>query len=135
LVDVTAARKRSLWYGATRLAAASLAAPARAAFAAAERHYAAMHKRLLRRNIRVHAIAYPAAAADFAHAGAVSFQRAAAAPLRCGWDRVGVLAYGSLLAGWSRGLLDEDDARWYAHRALSVLARALGPRASAFVGL
>ena len=62
-------------------------------------------------------------------------ERLFAAPLRCGWDRVAIMTYGSLLAGYSRGLLSVADARWYSFRALARLAAALGPRAGAFVGI
>jgi hypothetical protein len=108
----------------------------RAAFDAAAATYAALQQELLRSSTRTLAIAYPFAAADFARVSRrCALQRMVEAPLRAGWDAASVLAFGSMLSGLSRGALDAADARWYAHRALSQLARAFPGRAAAFVGL
>ena len=128
--------------GAPLSCAADLVTHARSAdgrdrFTAAEQAYAALHKEMLRRNTRAVAIAWPPAAADFSAHGAPTdgMQRLCAAPLRCGWDRVAVMVYGSMIAGYSKGALSVADARWYGYRALTRLVSAIGQRAGAYVGI
>lgn len=123
------------WHAALGLARGAAFALSRTAFTDAEDAYAALHKALARRRIRALAVAWPTVAGDFGAAPRRAMQRLASAPLCCGWDRIGVLVYGSMIAGWSRGALDVDDARWYAHRVLSRLSRRMPRRTAAFVGL
>ena len=116
------------------LVAASLAHLDRRRFAVATAAYARLHKRIVAAGSRALAIAYPLVAADFA-TGAETMQDLCEAPLRCGWDRVAIMTYGSLIAGYSRGLLSVADAQHYGYRASRALAAALGRRAGAFVGV
>lgn len=103
-------------------------------FAAATHAYAALHKTIAAAGTRTLAIAYPVVSADFAGGGEV-MQDLCEAPLGCGWDRVAIMTYGSLVAGYSRRLLSVADARWYGYRALARLGGALGERSGAFVGI
>ncbi|MSP63885.1 MAG: hypothetical protein EXR72_26770, partial [Myxococcales bacterium] len=103
-------------------------------FARATREYAALHKTIAAAGTRALAIAWPFVSADFA-TGSSSMQDLCEAPLGCGWDRVAIMTYGSLIAGYSRGMLTTSDVRWYGYRALARLGRALGPRSGAFIGL
>lgn len=103
-------------------------------FAEATREYAALHKRVASEGTRGLAIAYPMVSADFA-TGSSTMQDLCEAPLHCGWDRVAIMTYGSMVAGYSRRVLTVEDARWYGYRALARLASVIGPRAGAFVGV
>jgi hypothetical protein len=51
------------------------------------------------------------------------------------WDRAGIMAYGSMVSGYSRGLLSYEDARAVHYRLFRHLARALGARAHASLGV
>lgn len=133
--EVSRARRSGPWWrAAPALAAQALAHLRPAQFAAAQQDYVALHKECAAAGTRTLAIAYPLVSADFA-AGGDAMQDLCEAPLRCGWDRVAIMTYGSMVAGYSRGALSVADARWYGYRALSRLSRALGARTGAFVGV
>jgi len=51
------------------------------------------------------------------------------------WTRAGIMAYGSMVAGYSKGFLSERDARAMHYRLFKHLARAFGPRAHASLGV
>jgi hypothetical protein len=51
------------------------------------------------------------------------------------WDRAGIMAYGSMVAGYSRGALSHADARAIHYRLFCHLARAFGHRAHASLGV
>ena len=52
-----------------------------------------------------------------------------------GWDRAGIMAYGSMVAGSPRRLLSIPDARAIHYRLFLHLARAYGERAHASIGV
>jgi hypothetical protein len=100
----------------------------------ATRAFAALHKKMAAAGTRGLAIAYPMVSADFGGGSpSVAIQGLCEAPLRCGWDRVAIMTYGSMLAGYLP--ISFEDARWYGYRALGDLSRSVGARAGAFVGL
>lgn len=51
------------------------------------------------------------------------------------WDQAGIMAYGSMVAGYSKGLLSEADARAMHYRLMRHVARAFGSRAHASIGV
>jgi len=51
------------------------------------------------------------------------------------WDRAGIMAYGSMIAGYSRGLLDYADARALHYQFLQRVHRTFGDRAHVSVGI
>ena len=51
------------------------------------------------------------------------------------WDAAGIMAYGSMVSGYSRGLLSHDDARAMHYRLMRHVARAFGARAHASIGV
>ena len=51
------------------------------------------------------------------------------------WSRAGLMVYGSMIAGYSRGLLDIDDVRALHYQLLVQLARRFGGRAHASIGV
>ncbi len=85
------------------------------------------------RGLRTLAIAYPMVSADAP--GADEWQRRCVAPLSCAWDRVGIMTYSSMVAGYSRGLLSVAAARRYGYRAQRSLGALFPARAAAFVGI
>lgn len=52
-----------------------------------------------------------------------------------GWERAGIMAYGSMVAGYSRGWLSEADARAIHYRLFLHLARHFGHRAHVSLGV
>ncbi len=135
LDETTRLRHGPLWLMAPTLLGYGVRHLDRARLAEAEVVFAAMHKRLAAAGTRALAIAYPVVSADFVGAPTLVMEELCQSPLRCGWDRVGIMTYGSLIAGYSRGLLSVEDARWYGYRALADLASGVGARAGAFVGV
>lgn len=105
--------------------------PAR--FAAAGATFAGLAGALRARGLRTLAIAYPLVSAE--RPGSTAWQRRCVAPLKCGWDRVAVMTYASMVAGYSRGLLSVPAARRYGYRAQAALCAAFPGRAGAFVGI
>ena len=132
--DVRRAVGRSSLGAIPSIAAATLARLDRQRFAHAAEKFAALHKRIARVGARTLAIAYPFVSADLWR-GSQAMQDLFEAPLGAGWDRRAIMTYGSLVAGYSHGLLTVEDARWYAYRSLGRLVAAYGPRAGAFVGV
>lgn len=51
------------------------------------------------------------------------------------WDRAGIMAYGSMVAGYSRGMLSHADARAIHYRLFHHLSRRFGARAHASLGV
>lgn len=51
------------------------------------------------------------------------------------WDRAGIMAYGSMVAGYSRGWLSEEDVRALHYRLFLHMAAKFGPRAHVSLGL
>ena len=51
------------------------------------------------------------------------------------WDRAGIMAYGTMVAGYSRGVLSHADARAIHYRLFLHLARRFGRRAHASLGV
>ncbi len=114
-----------------RMPRLSRCSPAR--FAAATATLSALCASLRRDKLRTLAIAYPLVSAD--PAGGTGWQRRCAAPLSCGWDRIGVMTYSSMVAGYSRGLLDIPAARRYGYRVQERLGVRFPGRAAAFIGI
>lgn len=117
-----------------RAAVAAVGRLDRRRFARGTAVFAALHQRIARAGTRTLAIAYPFVSADLRRGG-TTMQELCEAPLEAGWDQVAIMTYGSMIAGYSRGLLGVEDARWYGFRALGRLASAFGPRAGAFIGV
>ena len=88
---------------------------------------------LRRDGLRTLAIAYPLVSADPPDGS--EWQRRCVAPLSCGWDRVGVMTYSSMVAGYSRGLLGVPAARRYGYRVQERLEARFPGRSAAFVGI
>lgn len=109
-------------------AALQLRQASRAGFVAGERELGALVLDLQRGGLRALATAYPMVAAG-------GWERLCVAPLRCGWDRVGLMIYSSMVAGYSRGALSLAAARRFGHLALRSLAQAHPGRAEAYVGV
>lgn len=105
--------------------------PAR--FAEAGAAFAGLAAGLKARGLRTLAIAYPLVSAELP--GSTAWQRRCVAPLHCGWDRVAVMTYSSMVAGYSKGLLPLRAARRYGYRAQAALCAAFPGRAGAFVGI
>ena len=103
----------------------------RARFARVVSAYERLAERMRARGVRTLAVTLPMAAHDLRD-GAPLWQDALEAPWApVPWDRAGIMAYGSMVAGYSRGWLSAEDARAIHYRLLEHLARALGPRAHA----
>lgn len=103
-----------------------------ASFASASAHFRGLRRELAHKGLRTLAIAYPLVSADDR---GTYWQRRCVAPLGCGWDRVAIMTYSSMVAGYSRGLLDVAAARRYGYRAQAALGAAFPGRAGAFVGI
>jgi hypothetical protein len=97
--------------------------------------FSALRAELHAQGLRTLAIAYPLVSADGADAARRPFQRRCVAPLHCGWERVAIMTYASMLAGYSRGALSVAAARRYGYLAQRALGAAFPGRAGAFVGI
>ncbi|RVU47965.1 hypothetical protein EA187_00590 [Lujinxingia sediminis] len=80
-------------------------------------------------------ITLPTAAHDLRD-GHNLWQRIARTPwMHIDWQLAGIMTYGSMLSGYSRGLLSPADARYIHWRLLRHLHTHFGPRAHASIGL
>lgn len=85
--------------------------------------------------LRTLAVTLPMAAHDLGD-GVPLWQDAMEAPWSSvSWDRVGVMAYGSMVSGYSRGLLSMHDARAVHVRLATKLHAAMGERAHVSLGI
>lgn len=100
-------------------------------FAAATQALRTLCDELRAQGIVTLAVAYPLVSAD--RAGPV-WQRRCVAPLGAGWDRVGIMTYSSMIAGYSRGLLSVRAARRYGYQAQAALSRRFPGASAAFIG-
>ncbi len=107
----------------------------RAEFEAAQRVYTALQHKIAATHTRTLAISYPFVAADYGLIRSQAMQDLCEAPLECGWDRIAIMTYGSLMAGYSQGLFSSEDVRWYGYRALGRMAQAFPGCAGAFLGI
>ncbi|WP_230467131.1 hypothetical protein [Lujinxingia vulgaris] len=90
---------------------------------------------LHRLNIPTLGITLPTAAHDLRD-GQNLWQRIARTPwMHVDWQLAGIMTYGSMLSGYSRGLLSPADARYIHWRLLRHLYRHFGSRAHASIGL
>ena len=107
----------------------------RAQFQASVRAFDQALHRLRARGARALSVTLPLAAHDLRD-GAPLWQDLFEAPWAdVGWDRAGIMAYGSMVAGYSRGWLSAEDARAIHYRLFLHLARHFGPRAHASLGV
>ena len=104
-------------------------------FEASVQNYTQGLHRLRARGVRALAVTLPMAAHDLRD-GTPLWQDLFEAPWSpVPWDRAGIMAYGSMVAGYSRGLLSYEDARAIHYRLFRHLARNLGERAHASLGV
>ncbi|MEZ4458803.1 MAG: hypothetical protein R3E66_03560 [bacterium] len=104
-------------------------------FAQAERDWQRVANDLTKRGYATLAITTPAAAHDLRD-GKPVWQDLLETPWSgVGWGVKGVMAYNSMIAGYSRGLLTIEDARAMHHRLLIRLSRAFGPDAHVSLGV
>lgn len=90
---------------------------------------------LRERGYKTLAVTVPMAAHDLRD-GSPLWQDLFEAPWsQVGWDRVGIMAYGSMVSGYSKGLLSTADARAIHYRLFKHMARAFGSRAHASLGI
>lgn len=90
---------------------------------------------LRRRQVKALSVTLPLAAHDLRD-GVPLWQDLFEAPWEAiSWDRAGIMAYGSMVAGYSRGWLSEEDARAIHYRLFMHLARRFGPRAHVSLGV
>ena len=123
-----AASPRALW----RMARENLD-PAR--FEIARAALAAGAARLHARGVETLAVTLPLAAHDLRDRAPLWQDLFEAPWSEIGWSSAGIMAYSSMVAGYSRGLLSLDDAAAIHYRLLRHLARELGPRAHASLGV
>jgi hypothetical protein len=97
--------------------------------------FEAAARRWHRRGVRTLGVTLPLAAHDLRD-GVPLWQDLFETPwAHVPWSRAGIMAYGSMVAGYSGGQLDLRDVRALHHRLFVRLARALGPRAHASLGV
>ncbi len=106
-----------------------------ARFETSTRTFEASLHMLHTRGARTLAVTVPMAAHDLRD-GVPLWQDMFEAPwAEIGWDRAGIMAYGSMVSGYSRGWLSEADARAIHYRLFLHLARHFGARAHASLGV
>jgi hypothetical protein len=108
--------------------------PSRRAFEEGVRRFATTCDELRGRGVDVHATALPLVLLD-ASPGAVRWQSILGTPVdRVAYESVSVMAYTTMIEGWSRGIVRRGDARSILHDVAQSAARRFGSRASISLG-
>lgn len=97
--------------------------------------YRSLIEQLAADGIRTLGVTAPTAVADLGASKAI-WQRSLETPWEpLPWDRVGVMAYGSMTSGYTRGLLSYRDVRALHYEMFLRMRRHFGARAHASVGI